>query len=335
VLVAHGCTLAGRVAPVWQGESIGGWAVAGFFVISGYLITASRMRTHLSEYLVHRIARIFPAFLMSLVAVVVFFAPIAYYKLNGSLSGYLTTPNTPLNHVYTSALLRMGDYSVAGTPRDIPYPGAWNGSLWSLYYEFLCYLVIGFLVLVPIIKRSPWPLAVIFVAAVYSQAHVGAVSRLFGGNVDAAQMTKLLPYFLGGALVYVLRERVPLRAGVGVAAGATWVAFTAVWPTWGAQAAAPFLAICLLWLASVIPSPRILQTHDISFGVYIYTFPVQQLLAVFGLYENLAVYMILTLVVVAVPATASWLLLERPVMRHVRTYDRRRVMALAREEPAI
>lgn len=337
VLVAHACTLSGRPEPMWQGESIGGWAVCGFFIISGYLITASRMRTHMAEYLVHRIARIFPAFLMSLVVVVVVFAPLGYLSLNGTLSGYLTTPTTPLNHLYSSMFLRIGDFSVAGTPAGVPYPGAWNGSLWSLYYEFLCYLVIGVLALVPIVKRSPWPILAAFVVSVVAQAKVGAVARLFGGNGDVVLLTKLLPYFLGGAVVYMLRERIPLRAVVGVASGVVAFVLVSLWPQWGGQAASPLIAITLLWLATVIPSPRLLRTHDISYGVYIYTFPIQQLLAVYGLYENLAVYMVVTAVLVVIPATASWLLLERRVMRHVRTYDTKRVRAgaVAHQEPAI
>lgn len=335
VLVAHAFTLAGRPEPFWQGESIGGWAVSGFFIISGYLITASRMRTHLTEYLVHRIARIFPAFIMSLVVVVVIFAPLGYYHANGTLSGYLTTGNTPLNHVYSSMFLQMGDYSVAGTPTGVPYPGAWNGSLWSLYYEFLCYLAIAFLALLPVVKRSPWPIAVAFVLSVVAQAKVGAVSNLFGGNVDAVLMCKLLPYFLGGSLVYMLRERIPLRAVVGIASAAVALGLIMMWPQWGGQAASPFLAVALLWLATVIPSPKVLATHDISYGVYIYTFPIQQLLAVYGVHESFVLYMVLTAVIVVIPATASWLLLERRVMKHVRTYDHRRVWALAKEEPAI
>ncbi|MBF0723298.1 acyltransferase family protein [Sanguibacter inulinus] len=335
VLLAHAFTLAGREEPIWQGESIGGWAVAGFFILSGYLITASRMRTHLAEYLVHRIARIFPAFLMSLVVVVVLFAPLGYHHANGTLSGYLTTANTPLNHVYTSMFLQMGDYSVAGTPTGVPYPGAWNGSLWSLYYEFLCYLAIGFLALIPVVKRSPWPLAAVFLLSVLAQAKIGAVVRLFGGNGDAVLMAKLLPYFLGGSLVYMLRDRIPLRAVVGVPAGLVAFGLISLWPAWGGQAAAPFLAVLLLWLSMVVPSPKVLRDHDISYGVYIYTFPIQQLLAVYGVYENFLVYLVATAAVVVVPATASWLLLERRVMKHVRTYDHRRVSALAKEEPAI
>ena len=51
---------------------------------------------------------------------------------------------------------------------------------------------------------------------------------------------------------------------------------------WGAQAAAPLIAYVLLWLSTVLPSPRLARRHDISYGVYIYAFPVQQLLAYAG-----------------------------------------------------
>ena len=335
VLIAHGCILAGRTAPSWQGEGLGAWAVAGFFIISGYLITASRMRTHMAEYLVHRIARIFPAFLMCLVVTVVVFAPIGYYKTNGTLSGYLTTPNTPINYLYSNMFLRMGDYSIAGTPVGIPYPGAWNGSLWSLYYEFLCYLFVGFLAVIPIVKRSPWPVAIAFAVSVLAQIKVGAVDRLFGGSFDAVMMAKLLPFFLGGALVYMLRSRIPLRAVTGIGAGVMAYFCVVVSPAWGAQLAAPLFAVSILWLASIIPSPRLFATNDISYGVYIYTFPIQQLLAYYGLHQNLGLYFALTAALVVVPATASWLYLERPIMRHVRTYDTHRVRAIARAEPAI
>jgi len=43
-------------------ESIGGLAVIGFFVISGYLITKSGMRIDILQFMWHRSLRIFPAF---------------------------------------------------------------------------------------------------------------------------------------------------------------------------------------------------------------------------------------------------------------------------------
>ena len=56
VLVAHGYYLSGvGTGPSFQGENLGGWAVFGFFTISGYLITASRFANPLGRYLVLRV----------------------------------------------------------------------------------------------------------------------------------------------------------------------------------------------------------------------------------------------------------------------------------------
>ena len=91
----------------------------------------------------HRVARIFPAFLVCLVVTAFVFAPIAYLHQHGTVDGLLTTPTTPLNYVFGNATLRMFAFDVAGTPGNVPYPGAWNGSLWTLYYEFGCYMVVA------------------------------------------------------------------------------------------------------------------------------------------------------------------------------------------------
>ena len=69
VLFAHSWYITGQRdrARSIQGENLGGWAVAGFFVLSGFLITRSRLRTSPGEYLLHRVARIYPAFVVVLV----------------------------------------------------------------------------------------------------------------------------------------------------------------------------------------------------------------------------------------------------------------------------
>ena len=33
--------------------------------------------------------------------------------------------------------------SIANTLRGVPFGSDWNGSLWSLFYEFLCYLMLA------------------------------------------------------------------------------------------------------------------------------------------------------------------------------------------------
>lgn len=327
VLVAHAYYIAGvqspdgTFGPHIDGENLGGWAVFGFFALSGYLITASRWSNTLGTYLVHRIARIFPAFLVCLVVMVTVFAPIGYRALNGTLAGYLTAgPTTPANFVFSNALLRINSYEIAGTPANVPYPGAWNGSLWSLYYEFLCYLIVGFLAVVVWMRRSAWGMAAAWLVSV--AAHVGwtrGVAELVGGNVDFQLLFKLLPLFLGGALVQLLRHRLPLHwAGAAVSAA---VVTAAVWilDGGGPQLTAPFLAYLLMWVGSVLPSPRLIRRHDISYGVYIYAFPVQQTLILTSIHERgLLLYDLVALACTVPLATASWLLVERPIMRRAR-----------------
>jgi peptidoglycan/LPS O-acetylase OafA/YrhL len=328
VLVAHAYYIAGvqspdgTFGPHIDGENLGGWAVFGFFALSGYLITASRWSNSLGTYLVHRIARIFPAFVVCLVMMVAVFAPVAYRVANGTLAGYLTAgPTTPANFVFSNALLRINAYEIAGTPTGVPYPGAWNGSLWSLYYEFLCYLIVGFLATIVWLRRSAWGMAVAFVLSV--GMHAGwsrGLSTLMGGNGDFQLLFKLLPLFLGGALVQLLRHRLPLHwAGAALSAvvvtGAVWVLDGG-----GAQLTAPFLAYLLLWVGSVLPSPRVIQKHDVSYGVYIYAFPVQQLLVLTGIHQHgLILYDVVAMACTVPLAAASWLLVERPIMRRARS----------------
>jgi peptidoglycan/LPS O-acetylase OafA/YrhL len=321
VLFAHAFYITGAgVGPHVDGENVGGWAVFGFFALSGYLITGSRLNNPLGTYLVHRIARIMPAFWVNLVVTAFAFAPIGYWVQHRTLSGFLTTGTTPLQYVFANGLLQISAYDVAGTPAGVPYPGAWNGSLWSLYYEFLCYLVIGGLAVLAWVRRSPWGVGVAFGVSVVAHVGMTRAGFLLGGDADAVLLTKLLPLFLGGALIQVLGDRVRLHWAAALGSAGVVAAAVAVLDGWGAQLTAPLTAYVLLWLGAVIRSPRLVQRHDVSYGVYIYAFPVQQLLALAGLQDHapIAVSMLAAAVLTVPLAVASWLLVERPVMRAAR-----------------
>lgn len=320
VLVAHGWYISGRgVGPHFAGENIGGWAVYGFFLISGYLITSSRLTKSLGEYLVHRIARIFPAFIVCLVVTAFVFAPIGYIAVHHTVDGFLTTQTTPMQYVIGNATLRINAYDVAGTPAKVPYLGAWDGSLWSLYYEFLCYVVVAVLGSIGIVRRRPAALAAAFIVSVGLQASIDVLKPYLQGNIDMVFLIKLLPFFLAGGLLYVLRDRVVLTWPLAVAAGLVSLALAHAEPAWGPHLAAPLMAYSILWFGAVLPCPELIRRNDISYGIYIYAFPVQQLLAYAGAPRwNLAAYDLAATAVVAPLAIVSWLLVERPVMRRAR-----------------
>lgn len=321
VLVFHSYPLTGRLeqAPPLGGQGLGGWAVAGFFAISGYLITASRQRTGFANFLLLRVGRIYPAFITVLVVTVCLFGPVAQLINHGTLSGYLSTQPSPFAYVYGNLFLDINQYAIGDTLSAVPYPDAWNGSLWTLYFEFLCYLFIGLLLIWRRARTSVWPVAIAFVlsAAVYARVDL-AVSAV-GGDDSIRLLASLLPYFLGGALIRLLKPFVGLHWIGGVLSLAIMIIGVNLGPIWIAQALAPLYAYGLLWISTVIPQPKWIARHDVSYGVYIYAFPVQQLLALVGLY-TLSVFWFsaIALAVTMLFALASWFWIERPALRRTR-----------------
>ncbi|MFV0319399.1 MAG: acyltransferase family protein [Microbacterium sp.] len=315
VLFAHAFYIAGAgEGPMLHGENLGGWAVAGFFVLSGFLITRSRLRTAAGEYLLHRVARIFPAFITVLIVTAFVFAPIAAVVETGTLQGFLSTAVSPLEYIWTNLALEINSYSIGTTLQSTPYPGAWNGSLWTLYYEFLCYVLIWVLGGIGLYRRSPVFAGVAWLLSVLLWIGIGLAERL-GLDNSFFLFAKLLPFFLGGALIYFLIERIgpdPLLGSGALVVGA--VLIFAI-PRWGGQLAAPLLAYGLLWLSSILPQPRWIAQNDVSYGFYIYAWPVQQLTVLFGgAAFGLPLYICITVVVTLLLAWLSWVCIERPAM---------------------
>lgn len=319
VLFAHSWYIAGQgVGPQIQGENLGGWAVAGFFVLSGFLITRSRFRTGAGDYLLHRVARIYPAFLVCLIVTVVIFGPIAALVENGTLAGYVSTPVTPLQYIWANLGLNIMSYDIGATLNTVPYPNAWNGSLWTLYYEFLCYLIVWVLGAWALFRRSFVPAVAAFFLSVLVWANIGFAERL---GVDASfnLLFKLLPFFLGGTVAFLVIERFGINRWIAIGSLVVAVASIAFIPHWGGQISSPFLAYGLLFLSTVIPQPRWVAKNDISYGFYIYAWPIQQLTVLFGGDRwGMPVYILITIVGTVVLAAMSWFLVERPCMRRVR-----------------
>ncbi len=319
VLFAHAFYITGNgTGPMLHGENLGGWAVAGFFVLSGFLITGSRMRHATGEFLVHRIARIYPAFIVVLVLTALVFAPIAGLLERGDLGGFFTTPVTPLQYIWGNIGLHVQSYTVSWTLQSVPYEGAWNGSLWTLYYEFFCYIIVWVLGFLAIFRKTIWFPVSLWVVAVAIHATQSFWGRL-GLDLDFTLLFKLLPFFLGGVVAYVVFDRWGMRTSIGIGCLVGSLVPIVLIPEFGGQLAAPLLAYGLLWLSTVIRQPNIIAKHDVSYGFYIYAWPIAQLLVLIGVAGwGLWAFMGVNVLVTLVFATASWLLVERPIMRATR-----------------
>ncbi|QHC60053.1 acyltransferase [Rathayibacter sp. VKM Ac-2760] len=311
VIVSHSFPLGGYGEdPGFGGSDLGDWAVGGFFVTSGYLITASRLRSHsLRDYLWRRFLRIYPAFLVSLLVVGFVIAPLASLLLG---AGPWTAAGGA-RFVLGNLALYIREFGIDGMLGTVPYLGAWNGSLWTLFYEFVSYLVIGVLISV-VPRRRVAPLVVVGFAGLTLVAGVLATDRVpFPAALN--QTVTLVAFFLAGAIVHLFRDRIPLTLPLALLA---LVLFALVVGSglYRVLAGLP-LAYLMLALGARLPLRRLGATHDVSYGMYIYAFPVQQLLALALAGAGVPVwgYVLLAIVLTLPLAWASWLLIERPAMR--------------------
>lgn len=274
-------------------ESIGGIAVLGFFAISGYLITKSGATTDALQFIWRRGLRILPAFWTVLVVAAGVVGPIAWLMMGRPLSTYFTlAPGGPVSYLVGNAALTMNQYGIHDIFVDTPYGeyagSVFNGSLWTLQYEWGAYLIIWALVIFGILRNARFLVPVLtvfyFLLEIASRLVPNGAGLVFPYFGDHYRVSLPLIFLYGACLaVYSRRIRIDWRfaaLAVCLVAGSLAVGgFTVI--------GYPALAYLVLWLAAVLPPALhwIGAKNDYSYGVYVYGFLVQQFTAFLGWYQ--------------------------------------------------
>lgn len=275
----------------------------GFFVISGFLITAAWVRRpYLKEYWASRVLRIFPGLWVCLLVIAFVIAPIAAKVQHSTV-----TFSSELEYVVNNALLNVAYFDIDGTPTDVPYPGVWNGSIWTLFFVLLCDVMVSVLGIVGLLKRR-WVIPTLFVSAIIWAAYVSYTPPLYSWPQVLA---RFFVVFLAGAMLYQYQNQVPARWSLVALSVAIVVAsgFTQNYRVIGALP----LAYAVIVSGALIRKTRL--RNDFSYGVYIYAFPVQQLLAGFGLTRlNPFLFFLLATAATLPIAALSWFVVEKRAM---------------------
>lgn len=299
------------LAVLTQNQStIGVTSVAIFFVVSGLLISLSFDRTPtVMRFIRNRALRLVPGLWICIILTVLLFGP---FFTVVPLGRYFTSSDT-LGFLGNLFFLPAG-HGMAGMFPDNPHSDAVNGSLWTLKYEVACY-VIGGLLLATRKLRIPL-VAASWIAALICARLIGEPKLQSGIMYHIAQMAYLFRFYGAGMLIYLFRERIPLSSFAGLCALGVLSASTQT-PYFN-----EVLAICgayaILVLAFNGPEwfRKIASKGDISYGVYIYAFPVQQALVPLCLKTA---HPWLTNIAFAIPITyalaaLSWKLVEKPAL---------------------
>lgn len=313
VLVSHSFPISsgrGTDEPLetFLGISLGGVAVYVFFGLSGFLIAQSYDRKKsLRAWFAARVLRLFPA-LIVVVLLTVFVLGVSVTTL--SVADYFSSWRT-ISYIPRNITLYFLQYDLPGVFEHTVYPAAINGSLWTLRYEVTCYLGVLFLGLIGAFQAT---LRFVFFLtafiALFLTVHLLDDAGRFPQFLHS--LTELgLPFAIGVGF-YFFRGKIVLHWSIVVFSIAVLVLV---------RDSVLFSSLFALWLVYTIfylgyaPGKTLKKYNrlgDYSYGMYVYAFPVQQLIMYFlddvTPYENMIIAFPITLLF----AVLSWTLVEKP-----------------------
>ncbi len=309
VLYSHQFALTGQAEPAFFGlTTFGGAGVTIFFFLSGLLVWSSWQRDpDLKRFLVRRSLRIFPALWVVVVASIFLLGPVCSSL---ALTEYFALPQT---WSYLSTALLIVRNFLPGVFSENPYPLAINGSLWTLPVEFLCYLSVALLGSVKVIPRE-----FLVVVSLLFFVLLASFAPILSGARFTSHFEMVAVFWWGVFYGYCStrsHHETPARwltLVLGFAAGLAYFLFG---PRGFERMAMLVVAALMVHVALRITSGAKVTDRigDLSYGLYIFAFPVQQMLIQWsqGLGWSFGVSFALSLAVTSGFAFASWHLVEK------------------------
>ncbi|MCW0323600.1 acyltransferase family protein [Pantoea dispersa] len=281
------------------------FAVKGFFAISGFLIAKSYLRSKsLTSYFIKRAQRILPAYIFTIIMCFV----IGMCLTTLPLMDFLKNKETLKYLVANFSFLNFIQPSLPGVFTDNPNQPL-DGSLWTIKAELTLYVLLPFIV--PLLKRSP--LKVWSVIFIISCAWYFYFTALYSGpkaDTLAKQFIALSSYFFFGSLLAVHQPTFDRLKEITIVSLVVFLLFKSTDYAFIVEPVA-FSAVVILFCTSLCKEIKISQYGDLSYGMYLYHWPIIQVLQHFGVFDaNAFAGLGLTIVMTLALAYTSWNLLE-------------------------
>lgn len=290
-------------------------AVGGFFMLSGFLVFYSYLRSKsLKQYFQRRARRILPPYM----AIVLLCAVVGVFITNMSAGDYFTSSQF---WQYLGANLTFANFlqpALPGVFTGQVYEAV-NGSLWTMKIEVLLYLSIPISAWLLSRYNKAWTLVVIYVLSYIYKVYMGHLYIESGDMIYRIMQRQvggqLLFFYSGVALLlyfdYFQRNvkwLFPIALVLAVASKyVDW--FDAIEPLCMAIVIIGFAYNCrwFVWMR---------KYDNIAYDIYLFHFPIIQLVVYWGLPE-VNIYLAFAVVVGMTIALSlvSWYLIERPIMR--------------------
>jgi peptidoglycan/LPS O-acetylase OafA/YrhL len=312
VAIDHGVILHTGVVSQANGTSLGDFAVDGFFVLSGFLVCRSYLRLNsLPRFVWHRFLRIMPGFWACLLVTALVVAPLVAILEGRPFTAAFTGEPSAVRYVVVNAALLMNQFDIAGLLGANPMPHVFDGSLWTLVFEGLCYAFLAGVGVCGVLRRQRW----IVLAVVLGLYGLTVLQTLGVDVVIGDLLVRLALMFFLGSAAWLFADRLPMTAALAGAAAALLVFSVVLANPYRLVGAAAF-AYLIMWLGTSIPWKVHVRT-DLSYGMYIYHYLVLQVLMLtWASRLSTPLFVVLGVLTTLLPSAVSWFLVERPALRH-------------------
>lgn len=323
VMAGHMGYIMGTSVPQLWGEQIQVLGVRIFFLIGGFLITKSWLSDpNILRYSVKRCLRIWPALLVYVLLVTFIVGPLI---TSLSMREYFT--NSGIVRYLKNILLYI-EYSLPGVFYSNPYPYAVNGSLWTLPVEMIMYVAVPFIIILSGLKRnaksSYYILSgIVLLICILQILHLRFFPQwqyvIYG--TDVAQALNLIPYYLIGMFYSFPFVKKFLNLQVAVAILMLYSCFS---PSYILNEISMFLLfpyfVFSFALADNAYFTKCFVKIEISYGLYLYGFFIQQLVVWFLLKNNKAnmpaiLVFIISVALTMICAVISYRFVEEPAAK--------------------
>lgn len=308
VLYSHQHALLLLQEPIFlHWDTFGTVAVITFFAISGYFMPSSFARAgNFTSYLFKRCRRIFPglivcSFVMCYLIGSIFTSE-PYFQ-------YLLSPTTLKTSLMYCIFLHQ---QLPGVFADFLYKNALNGSLWTLPIEFTYYLILG----IALSLANTWRIVLLlFMSCVVGNLLVTFTSL---GNFPYITMFHIhyvilygIAFFTGSLLAMLQPYWLSFKKYLFLAAIMALLCFQnhPLMALLGTLS----LTILTIIIGLSFQDKLIKAKFDLSYGIYIYAFPIQQIV-INTISQNFWLSLIVSTVFTVIAAMLSYFLVEKPCL---------------------
>jgi peptidoglycan/LPS O-acetylase OafA/YrhL len=287
-------------------------AVDSFFIVSGFLIFMSFDKSSsLIDYFLKRVRRIFPAYS----SVIIISSIFLYFVSTKSFNEYFSLEFIRYV-IFNLFTLNFVQPTLSGVFEN-NHLQAVNGALWTIKIEIMFYILVPLIGYISVKRKKIFIYLIIYIVAIlYSLIMIWLFNNT--NNEIFLKLEKQIPsqlaFFISGALIYhfykEFKTKIILIFTISIIVLYIHHNITNIYPLYPIS-----LAVFIISFATQLKYlGNLSKFGDLSFGIYIWHFPIIQIFINYHLFNNLYFGLTIFILILLSIALISWHFIEKPFL---------------------